>query len=186
MTFIILLLIILIFAFLLIKWSRIYLTWELKKASHHNRLIISVYIYKCRVIRRKWTYSSINFKSFVTRDIKIENLKEDWTNNLTFIKKIRPHLLTVQIHSFQWSTTIGTGRAHHTALCTGMLLSIKQIILSFLQQNLIFNVRPAVTVNPDFAQTNLAIELKGTASLKMKTALYVLIQIMRHHKKKKG
>lgn len=140
-----------------------------------------MYIYKCRVIRRKWTYSSIKFKSIITK-----NLKEDLANNLIFIKKIYPHLLTLQIHSFQWSTRIGTGEAHHTALCTGTLLSMKQIMISFLQRSFKFNVRPAVTVNPDFVQPNLAIELKGTASLKMKTALYVLIQIMRQYRKKKG
>ncbi|HEY4602270.1 MAG TPA: DUF2953 domain-containing protein [Cerasibacillus sp.] len=162
------------------------MTWELKRTSHQKQLMISVSIFKWRVFKRKWTYELFDPISFVTTCLEKEFVTEQWLKNMSLIKKIRPYLLTTRIHSFQWNTRLGTGKAHHTAIYSGLLWSIKQMILTFSHQYLDFRSRPSITVDPNFNQSHFSIELKGTASINFKTALYIMIHVIRQNKIKKG
>ncbi|PYE51678.1 DUF2953 domain-containing protein [Paenibacillus barcinonensis] len=78
---------------------------------------------------------------------------------------VKQTLQRVHITRLLWSTTIGTGDAAYTAMLTGMLWSVKSMMIGFLTYQMRFRTAPVLEVNPFWAdepefRTELELKLR--------------------------
>ncbi|HZG82947.1 MAG TPA: DUF2953 domain-containing protein, partial [Brevibacillus sp.] len=96
-----------------------------------------------------------------------------------FFKRIRCTKL-------EWHTTMGTGQADETGALTGIIWSIKSMIVGVVSHTLSFRTMPRMSVQPVWNQPLLRTQIQCNLRLYVGDALLAGIKILLHTQLKRG
>lgn len=95
---------------------------------------------------------------------------------------------TICCEKFYWRTTLGSEDAAMTAMLSGMLWSVKAMILTFLQKRTNFTAKPVIKVQPSFEKQGFEMDFQCIFSIKLgnlinalKSAVYSKSKGVRSH-----
>jgi hypothetical protein len=89
-------------------------------------------------------------------------------NYIHFSRRLTRQLLTeVCCEKFYWHTQFGTSDAAVTGVMSGLLWSMKALVLSRLTRRIHFVAKPSIRVCPDFQDTGFTMEFKCIFSLRL-------------------
>lgn len=174
---------------LLVWFSPIVLTTQMKKINLDDDLEIHIKaLYG--IVRLKWRMSVLEWTN---RGLKVRTEKDNMeghgeeqeemdaarvfsmTNRLKMIvtqaegaaRLITKVLRKVKIEEWRWVTEVGTGDAMWTAMCTGMLWSVKTTAIGVASQLMQLMTSPVVDVKPAYNQTCLVSEWRLAARMRL-------------------
>ncbi|GMK37913.1 hypothetical protein PCCS19_09670 [Paenibacillus sp. CCS19] len=174
---------------LLIWFSPIVLTTQMKKINLDDDLEVHIKaLYG--IVRLKWHMPVLEWTN---RGIKVRTEKDNMeghgeqeekmdaarvlsmTNRLKMIvaqvegaaSLITKVLQKVKVEEWRWITEVGTGDAMWTAMCTGMLWSVKTTAIGVASQLVQLVASPVIDVQPAYNRTCLVSEWKLAARMRL-------------------
>lgn len=107
-----------------------------------------------------------------------------FTKDLTgWLKKT---MTKVEVTSWSWSTSVGTGDAMWTAMATGAIWSVQSSVLGLLSQFVQVKTEPVMEVQPIFNRSGFATEWSCIAQIRFGYAILAGLQLLLRVKKTKG
>jgi hypothetical protein len=80
---------------------------------------------------------------------------------------LRDMFAHVKCSEFRWDTRLGVGDAAETAVATGMLWALKSSIIGFIFHYVVLEVKPQVTIQPQYNDTAFTTELSCHAKIRL-------------------
>ncbi|PWW05603.1 hypothetical protein DFQ01_104163 [Paenibacillus cellulosilyticus] len=174
---------------MLIWFSPIVLTAQMKKINLNDDLEIHIKAL-FGIVRLKWRMPVLEWTN---RGIKVRTEKNNMqghgeqeeemdaarvlslTNRLKMIvtqiedtaSLVKKVLANVKIEEWRWVTEVGTGDAMWTAMCTGMLWSVKTTAVGVASQFMQLMASPVLDVQPAYNRTCIVSEWKIAARMRL-------------------
>lgn len=122
---------------------------------------------------------------------KVQKWNDEYLDILTATKGLkrwmRNTLNRVDINQLDWSTHISLSDAVYTATLTGLIWSLKSVLVGFLTYQVSFKQHPKLFVVPDFGSPPLFLtELKCVAEIRCGYAIYAMLTLIFRVLKVKG
>jgi hypothetical protein len=174
---------------LLVWFSPIVLTAQMKKINLnddleiHLKALYGIVCLKWRMPVLEWTNRGIKVRTEkdnmqghgeeeeeidAARVLNITNrlkvLVEQLEGAASLVTKM---LHNVKVEEWRWVTEVGTGDAMWTAMCTGMIWSIKTTTVGIASQLMKLVVSPVIEVQPAYNRTCLVSEWKLAARMRL-------------------
>ncbi|MHA7962943.1 DUF2953 domain-containing protein [Paenibacillus sp. CAU 1782] len=103
-----------------------------------------------------------------------------------FTGVVKHALERVDVHRWQWSTSVGTGDAMWTAMATGLVWSIKTSAIGLLSQVVRLKSHPELKVDPVYDRPAFTTEWSCIAQIRFGYAILAGLQLFIRMKKWKG
>src|SRR5690625_4332656 len=170
-------------------FSRIYFTCHFTYTQQKQVLLISIYFYRLRLLRREIDVSS--HENADTWDIWkdksfMEGLKHIQKECRAGLEKIRElnsvislFLQKIRFHDFNWHTHIGTGDASTTGIAAGGAWITKGMIVGFISQQSNLVCKPKTTVKTHFQYKYIQTNADCIVSIRIGQAITVFLKAKR-------
>lgn len=117
-------------------------------------------------------------EKIITKEENISFQINDFIKNFDKLHTRGKKLLkSIRIQSFNWNTSVGLGEAELTGLSTGILLSLKGILLGILTMYFIFSRDIMMNVTPIYQGEGINSELNVKLSFRLGKLIILLIPI---------
>lgn len=122
---------------------------------------------------------------------KVHKWKDEFREILSATQElkrwVKSTLNHVSVKQFDWSTDISLSDAAYTAMLTGMLWSLKSVLVGWLSYQISFIQRPKLLIVPVFGSPPLFItELTCVAEIRCSHAIYAAFSLLARAAKVKG
>lgn len=173
----------------LLLFSRIYFTCYFTYTQQKQVLIIGIYFYGLRLLKREIDVSSqekADVWDIWTDKSIMEGLNYIQKECRTGLEKIRQlnsiaslFLRKICFHDLNWHTHIGTGDASTTGIAAGGVWITKGMIVGFISQQSNLVCRPNTTVKTYFQYKYIQMDVDCIVSIRIGQAITVFLKAMR-------
>ncbi|TFB25048.1 hypothetical protein E3U55_01250 [Filobacillus milosensis] len=194
----------LLLLFLILILSKVTVEIFFTYADHRKDLFIKIKMLKFIKIKRTIPVMEINTDTlslavveqdqFMNKEkennksFNIDDFKKQWTvvdEVIHTTRDVIPHfkkaMYSVKLKYFKWDTLVGLKSAHHTAIITGCLYSVKGICSSVLTEVLHNETIPTYTIQPHYSRLTYQTEFKCIFSFQIGKIMRELYSIVKKY-----
>ncbi|AIF45370.1 DUF2953 domain-containing protein [Virgibacillus sp. SK37] len=166
--------------------AKINLKLQLVYSKNEQYLYMELFLFKLKLYRRKTLFHSYSENKSIELDNYPVTLNE-WKQLLQSSSKLLTFLLSnIQFKKLTWRTAGGAGDACITGTVTGLIWSLKGIIIGQLVEKSNLKCEPFINVEPHFQQTFFQTELTCMVSIRIGKAIHVFFKGLRLISKEKS
>lgn len=115
---------------------------------------------------------------------KINKIKDFLEHIVGFYKILKRLLKRIDITKFEWKTNIGTSDAALTGVLTGVLWSIKGIVLGIASHYMNLSTKPHIEIVPNFQSAISKTRFQCMISFRLGQAIFAGLLVVRYWKRK--
>ena len=118
--------------------------------------------------KREQRYIKEKMKFYITHPLKLKLLvKQVRYYTRVYYQVLEQIIKSLYCEELCWKTSYGSKDAAITGIVSGMLWTVKALLLTNLQKKIVFKDKPVIQVNPVFGQTHLKVDFQCIFSIRL-------------------